>query len=57
MGNSSSTGLNKPDKTNEKEFNHLVSILDFNNRAHDYFKRWYIDGRISFGIVNFASRT
>ncbi len=35
----------------EKEFDYLVSILDFNNRAHDYFKRWYIDGRISFHKV------
>ena len=29
MGNSSSTGLNKSDKSNEKEFNHFYDVIDY----------------------------
>ena len=30
------------------EFSNVLSLLDFNNRAQDYYRRWYIDGRIYF---------
>ena len=30
------------------EFEHILRLLDFNNKAHDIFRRWYIDGRIHY---------
>jgi hypothetical protein len=30
------------------EFQQVLHLLDFNNKAHDLFRRWYIDGRIYF---------
>ena len=30
------------------EFNQVLNLLDFENKAHDIFRRWYIDGRIHF---------
>ena len=30
------------------EFEQIVRLLDFNNRAHDIFRRWYIDGRLHY---------
>ena len=30
------------------EFEQVLHLLDFNNKAHDLFRRWYIDGRIHF---------
>ena len=35
----------------EKEFEEILRILDFKLRAHDYFRRWYIDGRLFFHKV------
>ena len=34
-----------------EEFNTITSLLDFNTRAHDIFKRWYIDGRLFYQKV------
>ncbi len=31
-----------------EEFEQVLNLLDFNNKAHDLFRRWYIDGRIHF---------
>ena len=37
----------------EDEFNTILSLLDFNSKSHDIFRRWYIDGRIYYHkIVN-----
>ena len=37
----------------EKEFGEVLKLLDFNSKAHDVFKRWYIDGRVYYHkIVN-----
>lgn len=37
----------------EEEFDNVLNLLDFNSKAHDIFKRWYIDGRIYYHkIVN-----
>jgi len=37
----------------EEEFDTILNLLDFNSKAHDIFKRWYIDGRIYYHkIVN-----
>ena len=37
----------------KEEFKQVLHLLDFNNKAHDVFRRWYIDGRIHFHkIIN-----
>jgi len=33
------------------EFEYILRLLDFNNRSQDYFRRWYIDGRMYFHKV------
>jgi len=33
------------------EFENIIEILDFKNRAQDYFRRWYVDGRMYFHKV------
>jgi hypothetical protein len=44
--------LSKSIKKNiEDEFQNLLDILDFDLRAQDYFRLWYIDGRIFFHKV------
>jgi len=30
------------------EFSQVLKLLDFSNKAHEVFRRWYIDGRIYF---------
>lgn len=35
-------------KTIENEFNEILSLLDFNAKAHEIFRRWYVDGRIYY---------
>lgn len=35
----------------QEEFDNVLSILDFNERGDDYFRRWYIDGRLYFHII------
>ena len=32
----------------EEEFDNILKLLDFNSKAHDIFKRWYVDGRIPY---------
>ena len=34
-------------KINE-EFDEILNLLDFNEKAHDIFRRWYVDGRIYY---------
>ena len=34
-----------------KEFEEIKNLLDFKERAQDYFRKWYIDGRIFFHKV------
>lgn len=34
-----------------KEFDNIVSMLNFNELGHDIFKRWYIDGRMYHHLV------
>jgi len=31
-----------------EEFHQVLRLLDFNNKAHDIFRRWYIDGRLHY---------
>ena len=33
------------------EFNNIMSLLDFDVKGHDIFRRWYIDGRIFYHKV------
>ena len=33
------------------EFEQVLNLLDFSNKAHDIFRRWYIDGRVYFHKV------
>ena len=35
----------------QDEFENIVEMLDFKNRSNDYFRRWYIDGRLYFHKV------
>jgi len=35
----------------QEEFQTLLNMLDFNLRAQDYFRHWYIDGRLFFHKV------
>ena len=34
-----------------KEFDVILSLLDFDTKGHDIFRRWYIDGRIFYHKV------
>jgi len=31
-----------------EEFNNILSLLDFDRKAYDIFRRWYIDGRLFY---------
>lgn len=33
------------------EFTYILNLLDFQNNAYDFCRRWYIDGRIFFHIL------
>ena len=30
------------------EYKQIMKLLDFNNKGYDYFRKWYIDGRLYF---------
>ena len=34
-----------------EEFSYILHLLDFNNKAHEMFRRWYIDGRLFYQKV------
>lgn len=34
-----------------EEFDQILSLLDFNTRGYDTFRRWYVDGRIYYHIM------
>ena len=43
------TGLSENIKKSiREEFDTIVQLLDFNSKAHDIFRRWYIDGRLFY---------
>ena len=35
----------------QEEFNTILSLLDFKDKAHDIFRRWYVDGRLYYQKV------
>ena len=42
------------DNSKEKvtaEFDNVLSLLNFNNKAYEIFKRWYIDGKLYYHII------
>ena len=34
-----------------EEFQYILHLLDFNNKAHEMFRKWYIDGRLFYHKV------
>ena len=34
-----------------EEFSYILHLLDFNNKSHEMFRRWYIDGRLFYHKV------
>ena len=39
-----------------EEFNNILRILKFNERAHEIFRSWYVDGRLYYQILIDESR-
>jgi hypothetical protein len=35
----------------QEEFNHILSLMKFNQNSHELFRKWYVDGRIYFHKV------
>jgi hypothetical protein len=47
-------GLKQSDKIKEairNEFNTVLKLLNYNNMAHDIFRRYYVDGRMYYHII------
>jgi len=47
-------GLELSDNVKQKiedEFDEVLNLLDFKDKAHDIFRRWYIDGRLYYQKV------
>lgn len=43
--------VNIPDTIKTKiyyEYNHILKLLDFSNKAHEIFRRWYIDSKVYY---------
>jgi hypothetical protein len=38
-------------KSISESFEKTLGLLDFNNRAHDIFRKWYIDGRTYYHVL------
>lgn len=38
-------------KRMEEEFEDVLKLLKFDTKGHDYFRQWYIDGRLYFHII------
>ena len=34
-----------------EEFDKVISLFNFNNKAYDIFRRWYVDGRLFYHII------
>jgi len=41
----------------QNEFDTILSLLDFKDKAHDIFRRWYVDGRLYYQKVIDTSAT
>lgn len=38
-------------KVIREQFDTILSLLDFNNKGYEIFRRWYVDGRLYYQIV------
>ena len=48
------TELGAPDNVKKKiheSFNQIINHLDFNKKAYELFRKWYIDGRLYYHII------
>ena len=48
------SNLEQPDKVKSQiaeEFNNVLKLYNFNEKAHDYFRNWYVDGRTYFHVI------
>ena len=48
------TDLGAPDAVKKKiheSFNQIINQLDFNQKAYEIFRKWYIDGRLYYHII------
>ena len=46
--------LNQPEKVRKQiteEFNKVLQLYKFNHRSADYFRNWYIDGKLYFHVI------
>ena len=46
--------LDQPEKVKKQiidEFNKVLQLYKFNHKAEDYFRNWYIDGKIYFNVI------
>jgi hypothetical protein len=46
--------LKQPDNVKKEiinEFNKILQLYKFNHRAEEYFRNWYIDGKLYFNII------
>ena len=46
--------LDQPESIKKKireEFEHILRLLDFNNRGYEIFRRWYVDGKLFQHII------
>jgi hypothetical protein len=46
--------VEQPEKTKNdirEAFAEILKLLDFNKKAHDIFKKWYVDGRLYYHII------
>jgi hypothetical protein len=35
----------------EEEFAYIIRLLNFNNKAYEIFKNWYVDGRLNYHVI------
>lgn len=49
LGNTKLTDSIK--KKIDEEFDNILRLLKFDTKGHDYFRQWYIDGRLYFHII------
>jgi len=38
-------------ETMREEFDYILSLLQFNNKAYDIFRNWYVDGRLYYHLM------
>ena len=37
--------------TMRDEFQHILKLINFNQYAHDIFRKWYVDGRLPYHVI------